>query len=151
PDLERFPKQYLAGLRLTTHYIQPTGTPLASAPAMLAFTVGQNQVITGEHLRGVVGRVEAFYPLPFGERLPTVAGAFSSLYLFGTAQLRLGKSETAPALALFPVSTPASDPSVTLISRPNTRDMYRIGFGVDLVSMIHALTTAGQKPPAAAG
>ena len=146
PDTQRFPKQYLAGLRLTTHYIKPTGLPLTSAPAMLAFTVGQNQVITNGHLSGVVGRVEAFYPMPFGERLPTMAGAFSSLYLFGTVQMKLGKNVTAPALALSPVTTPASDPTVTLVPLPNARDEYRIGFGVDLVSLIHSLTTAAQKP-----
>jgi hypothetical protein len=113
---------------------------------MLAFTVGQNAVITGDQLRGVVGRVEAFYPLPFGNRGQTTAGAFSSLYLFGDAQMRLGGSLTAAPLVLAPVKgVPASDASVTLVPLPNTRDAYRIGFGVDLVGLISSLTGGTAK------
>jgi hypothetical protein len=153
PDVERFPKQYLAGLRLTTRYVSPSGMPLTSAPAMLALTVGQNQVITGNQLRGVVGRIEAFYPLPFGNRSEsTLAGAFSSLYLFGNTEMKLGSSKSLPNLVLQPVTTAAFDSSVTLVSAPNTRDLYRIGFGVDLVSFLAHLTggSAGKSTTAAA-
>lgn len=150
PNLERFPKQYLAGLRLTTHYVDPSGMPLTTSPAMLAFTVGQNQVITGGRLSGIVGRVEAFYPLPFGNRKHGPASTFSSVYLFGDAQMRLGGSQSVPPLVLDPVSTPASDPSVTLVSLPNTRDEYRIGFGVDLVNLISSLTGGSAKKATAA-
>lgn len=146
PDVERFPKQYFAGIRLRSHYVAPTGKPLTSSPAMLAFTVGQNAVITGDQLHGVVGRVEAFYPLPFGNRGQTTAGAFSSLYLFGEAQMRLGGSQTAPPLVLAPVTgVHPYDPSVTLVPLPNTRDEYRVGFGVDLVGMISSLTGGTAK------
>ena len=150
PDIERFPKQYWAGIRLTTHYVDPSGMPLTSAPAMLGFSVGQNQTVTGSKLTGVVGRVEAFYPLPFGNRGQSVAGAFSSLYLFGTAQMRVGGIQTAPALALKPANVDATDPSVTLVPLPNTRDEYRLGFGVDLVNLVSALTGGSAKKPAAA-
>jgi len=151
PELERFPKEYLAGFRLSTHYRDPTGKPLTSSPAMLAFSVGQNQVITGGKFRGVVGRIEAFYPLPFGNRGETKAGAFSSIYLFGTAQMRFGGNTIAPPLVLAPVTgVSASDPSVTLIPSANTRDLYRIGFGVDMVGLISSLT-GGTSKKAAAG
>lgn len=150
PDIERFPKQYLAGIRLTTHYVDPTGMPLATAPAMLAFSLGQNQTVTGGKLTGVVGRVEAFYPLPFGNRGQSIAGAFSSLYLFGTAQMRLGGTQTAPALALKPATVDATDPSVTLAPLPNTRDEYRLGFGIDLVDLVSALTGGSAKKAATA-
>jgi hypothetical protein len=151
PELERFPKEYLAGFRLSTHYRDPTGKPLTSSPAMLAFTVGQNQVITGSKFRGVLGRIEAFYPLPFGNRGETKAGAFSSIYLFGTAQLRFGGNTIAPPLVLAPVTgVSASDPSVTLIPSANTRDLYRIGFGVDMVGLISSLT-GGTSKKATAG
>jgi hypothetical protein len=73
PIGHHFTLQYPAGFRLTTHPVDPSGMPLISPPAMLAFTVGQNQVITGGQLRGVIGRVEAFYPLLFGNRASTVA------------------------------------------------------------------------------
>lgn len=147
PDSPRFAKEYLAGLRLTTRYIDPTGLPLATAPAMLGVTVGQNQVISGGKLQGVVGRIEAFYPLPFGNRGHGVAGAFSSIYLFGSAQMRFGGAKTLPALALAPAPSGvlASDPDVTLAVSPSVRDTYRLGFGVDLVSLISQLTGGSAK------
>jgi hypothetical protein len=146
PDLVRFPKQYLGGFRLETHYVDPTGKPLTSPPAMLAFTIGQNQVVTGNKLSGVVGRLEAFYPLPFGNRGESTAGAFSALYLFGTTQMRLGRTQIAPPLALAPAAgVSASDPTVTLVPLANTRDVYRIGFGVDLVGFISSLTGGTSK------
>jgi hypothetical protein len=123
PDVERFPKQFLGGLRLTTHYFDPSGMPLTSAPAMLQITAGQNQVISGGRWQGVVGRIEAFYPLPFGNRGHSVAGAFSSIYLFGETELRIGAAKIPPALVLQPdTSTPAYDPTVTLVTTPTTRD-----------------------------
>ena len=151
PDVERFPKQYLGGFRLTTHYVSPSGMPLTSAPAMLAFTVGQNQVISGGQLRGVIGRIEAFYPLPFGNRGHSLAGAFSSLYLFGNAQMRLGLGKVLPPLALQSVSTPAYDPSVTLVASPSIRDTYRMGVGIDLVSFISSLTSGSSKQSISTG
>jgi hypothetical protein len=88
--------------------------------------------------------------LPFGNRGRSVAGAFSSLYLFGTAQMRLGSTQMARALALKPATVDAIDPSVTLVPLPNTRDEYRLGFGVDLVKPVSALTGGSAKKPAAA-
>jgi hypothetical protein len=148
PDSQRFQKEYLAGLRLTTRYLDPSGTPLTTAPAMLAVTLGQNQVITAGHYTGVVGRFEAFYPLPFGNRGTGVAGAFSSVYLFGTAQMRLGGKRTpTPSLVLGPAPTGVNpyDTNVTLIPTPSGRDEYRIGFGVDLVNLISQLTGGTSK------
>jgi hypothetical protein len=151
PDVERFPKQFLGGLRLTTHYFDPSGMPLTSAPAMLQITAGQNQVITGGRWQGVVGRIEAFYPLPFGNRGNGVAGAFSSIYLFGETELRVGAAKVPPALVLQPdTTTPAYDPTVTLVATPTTRDTYRFGFGLDLVGFISQLTGGAGKGAAAA-
>jgi hypothetical protein len=148
PDVQRFPKQYLAGLRVTTRYIDPSGMPLTTAPAMLAITLGQNQVITANRWTGVIGRFEAFYPLPFGNRGQGVVGAFSSLYLFGTAQMRLGGHyNPTPSLALGPAPATVNsfDSNVTLVTTPSGRDEYRIGFGVDLVSLISQLTGGSAK------
>jgi hypothetical protein len=151
PDVERFPKQFLGGLRLTTHYFDPSGMPLTSAPAMLQITAGQNQVISGGRWQGVVGRIEAFYPLPFGNRGHSVAGAFSSIYLFGETELRIGAAKIPPALVLQPdTSTPAYDPTVTLVTTPTTRDTYRFGFGLDLVGFISQLTGGSEKSAASA-
>jgi hypothetical protein len=151
PDTQRFPKEYLTGLRLTTRYIDPSGMPLTTAPAMLAISLGQNQIITADRWTGVVGRFEAFYPLPFANRGPGKVGAFSSLYLFGTAQMRLGGHyKPTPSLVLGPAPTMtppinAFDSDVTLVTTPNARDEYRIGFGVDLVGLISQLTGGSAK------
>ena len=151
PDTQRFPKEYLAGLRLTTRYLDPSGMPLTTAPAMLAISLGQNQIITADRWTGIVGRFEAFYPLPFANRGPGKVGAFSSLYLFGTAQMRLGGHyKPTPSLVLGPAPTMsppinAFDSDVTLVTTPNARDEYRIGFGVDLVSLISQLTGGSAK------
>jgi hypothetical protein len=165
PDVPRFQKQYLGGLRLTTRYIDPSGTPLTTPPAMVAVTLGQNQVLTAGHLTGVIGRFEAFYPLPFGNRGQGVAGAFSSIYLFATAQMRFGgKNSTLPSLVLqpapgatSPMPVNAYDPDVTLVPTPGSRDVYHVGFGVDLVGLISQLTkgtakssTGNATPPKAA-
>jgi hypothetical protein len=151
PDVQRFPKQFLGGLRLTTHYFDPSGMPLTSAPAMLQITAGQNQVISGGRWQGVIGRIEAFYPLPFGNRGHSVAGAFSSVYLFGQTELRIGAARVPPALVLqADTSTPAYDPSVTLVPSPTTRDTYRFGFGLDLVGFISQLTGGSEKSAATA-
>jgi hypothetical protein len=113
---------------------------------MLAASIGQNAVVTGDRLRGGVGRIEAFYPLPFGNRAQNVAGSFSSIYLFGTVQMQLGgNSKSLPSLVLNTSSVPAYDSSVTLIPVYNSRDVYRIGFGVDLVSLASQLTTGSSK------
>ena len=150
PDLPRFPKQYFAGVRLTSRYMDPSGMPLTSAPAMVAVTAGQNAVVTGDHLSGVVGRIEAFYPLPFGNRTKKV-GALSSIYLFGVTQMRMGSSKgighTLPALALQPAASTvnAYDSSVTLVPISPVRDVYRIGFGVDLVGLLSQLTGNAAK------
>jgi hypothetical protein len=148
PDNQRFQKQYLGGLRLTTRYTDPSGMPLTTAPAMLAVTLGQNEVITAGRLSGVVGRFEAFYPLPFGNRGQGVVGAFSSIYLFATAQMRLGgKSTQPPSIVLGPAPSAVNpyDANVTLIPTQNTRDVYRIGFGVDLINLISQLTGGSAK------
>lgn len=147
PDYEQFPKQYWAGIRLTTHYVDPSGAPLTTPAAMVSFSVGQNQVVTGGTWHGAVGRIEAFYPLPFGNRGQSFLGTLSSLYLFGQAQMRLGGMQTAPPLELQPAAAGVAlyDPSVTLVTLPSTRDVYRLGFGMDLVRAI-AAWTGGSAP-----
>ena len=108
---------------------------------MLAIAVGQNEVVTGGKLQGVVLRTEAFYPLPFFNREQDRKGALAALYLFGTAQMHLGKSHNFTPLILNPRPDIAgSDPNVTIVTSPSNRDIYRIGFGMDLVHAIMSLT-----------
>jgi hypothetical protein len=149
PDRDEFFRQYFAGIRLTTHYADhDTGEPLIAAPASIAVTFGQNELVTGGRFHGVVGRVEAFYPLPFGSRTGKT-GAWSGIYLFGMAQLKLTHADNIEPFVLNPAPGIAgSDPRVAIVTSPSTRDLYRIGVGVDFVhvltSLIHPNNPAGQ-------
>lgn len=144
-DFHQFTKEYMAGLRITTNYLQPNGEPLRSSPATFALTLGQNQQITQDHLRGLVGRIEAFYPLSFGAR----TNVFSGVYLFGTGQMRLTSHHEAPndfVLQTAPTTVNAYDPNVTIRPLPmDDRDLYRLGFGVDLVHVIQQLQKKSQS------
>jgi hypothetical protein len=139
PDRERFFRTYFGGFRPTTDYLSASNrVPLNSPPAMVSFSVGQNEVVTGGKLSGVVGRIEAFYPLPIGTR-----SRLSGIYLFGTAMMRLtGAKNIQPfILAPAPTTIQGSDASVAIVSEAGTRDIYRIGVAIDLVSAIRSWTT----------
>ncbi|MBV8847132.1 MAG: hypothetical protein JO307_30350 [Bryobacterales bacterium] len=102
-------EQYGAGFRLYTRLINSKGQTL-HAPAMIAASFGQNELVTGGMRRGVVGTFEGFYPLPLGVK----SKELGTLYLFGRAAVRLG-------------------------SPANNRDVYAIGVGVDAVGVIRDL------------
>jgi hypothetical protein len=154
PDRDRFNRQYSAGLRLTTFYSDENKTRLTSPPAMISVSLGQNEVVTGGTMRGVVARLEAFYPLPIGgER----KNRFSSIYLFGAAQKRLSKVTLFDPFILNPVTlmtkspcpTPAPQDSITpcvilqdfisngvTVTTPSNRDIYKIGVGMELIRLL---------------
>jgi hypothetical protein len=135
PDQTSFSKQYGAGFRVTTFDL---ANP-ANAPATYSFTVGQDQLVTAGRYRGVVGRFDVFYPLPIG------GASFKFVYLFGTVSTRLlARSAQTPALFLEPAAAPptgpnAYDPTVMLVTSPSMRDYYRIGIGVDALSLLAKL------------
>lgn len=141
PDRDSFYRQYLLGLRLTTSYMDKySRSPLISAPAMFSLAVGQNELVTGGKLQGGVLRTEAFYPLPFFNRAQDRRGALAAIYLFGSSQIRLKRAHNLEPMILNPSTVSGSDPSVTIVTVPSNRDIYRIGFGIDLVHTIMALT-----------
>ena len=143
PDRDNFLRQYLLGLRLTTRYVdKDTLAPLISPPAMLGISVGQNEVVTGGKLHGVVLRTEAFYPLPFFNRSEDRKGMLGAIYLFGTAQLHVGNklNQVDPVILKPRPDINAFDPGVTIVSSPNNRDVYHLGIGIDLVHAINTLT-----------
>lgn len=147
PDRDSFYRQYLLGLRLTTTYMDKYArTPLIAAPASLSISVGQNEAVTRGKLQGMVLRTEAFYPLPFANRSQDLRGMLSSLYLFGTSQIHIGRSRNFTPLILNPSTVSGSDPTVTIRTVPSNRDIYRIGFGIDLVHAITSLHSAGTNP-----
>jgi hypothetical protein len=140
PSRNQYFAEYFGGFRLTTRYADKYATPSTGPPAMVAFTVGQNELVTGGHLRGAVGRVEAFFPLSTGR-----SDLLSSIYLFGNAQLRLkGPQNVQPfnltdvATITNPMPAPGATNTVYLVT-PSNRDIYSIGLGLDLVKILNSL------------
>jgi hypothetical protein len=145
PDRDRFFRNYFGGIRLYTNYLSGQNrAPLSASPALVSISFGQNEIVTGGKLSGVVGRVEAFYPLPIGNR-----SRFSGFYLFGSAMMKIaGAKNIQPLiLAAAPSTVQGSDPTVSIVSTPSTRDIYRIGFGIDLVSAIQAWRVSNASKP----
>jgi len=135
PFPDRYFKEYFGGFRLTTRYADKDGNALRTAAATVSATVGQNELITAGRLRGVVSRVEAFYPLSTGK-----TGIWSAVYLFATAQVRWGGARaTVFPLTQVTVPDPASDNTNTLyITDRSSRDYYTIGVGVDLIQFLNS-------------
>ena len=135
PFPDRYFKEYFGGFRLTTRYADPSGNALRAPSAMVTATIGQNELITAGKLRGVVSRVEAFYPLATGK-----PGIWSAIYLFATAQLRWGGAH-ATVFPLTPAASPDPAPANTntlyIIDR-SSRDYYTIGAGVDLIQFLNS-------------
>jgi len=147
PDRDSCLRQYLVGLRLTTTYMDKYARfPLIAAPASLSVSMGQNELVTRGKLQGMVLRTEAFYPLPFANRSQDLRGMLSALYLFGTSQIHLGRSRNLTPLILNLSTVSGSDPTVTIRTVPSNRDIYRIGFGIDLVHAITSLHSATAAP-----
>jgi hypothetical protein len=105
PSRNQYDIEYFGGVKLVTHYADSHGTAGTGPPAIVSFTVGQNELVSGGELRGVVSRVEGFFPLSTGQ-----SGLLSSIYLFGNAQLRLHSAQNlqpynfAPATGTPPLS-----------------------------------------------
>ena len=135
PEQSSFSKQYGAGFRVTTFDLAHP----ANAPATYSFTAGQDQLVTGGRYRGVVGRFDVFYPLSIG------GANFKFVYLFGTVSTRLvdaagSNARIVPRTSRPPPTGPNSyDPSVMLVNTPSMRDYYRIGLGVDALSLLMKL------------
>jgi hypothetical protein len=135
PDRDQFYRQYGLGFRLTTRFYDENRNLLPSA-AMVSASFGQHELVSGSQLRGVVGRFEGFYPY----RIRSTGVEF---YLFGRANLKFGAvSQRQPiVLQLAKDSSgnaiPITDPGIAIIAEPSRRDLYTIGFGVDLSSAVN--------------
>lgn len=133
PERDRFLRQYYGGLRFKTY--TKDGSPLRIQdvfPSMLDVTFGQSEAVTGGRLHKFVLGLDGFYVLPF-------PAEYRFLYLFGSAKFKVGgpKSIKTPFLLDTSASTvKVTDPSVFIAEpQPSNRDVYRIGFGVDLFEL----------------
>jgi len=134
PFPDRYSKEYFGGFRLTTRYADQNGNALRTASAMVSATIGQNELLTAGRLRGVVSRVEAFYPLSTGK-----PGIWSAVYLFATAQLRWGGAHATvfPLTQASPGAEFDNTNTLYVIDR-SSRDYYSIGVGVDLIQFLNS-------------
>lgn len=139
-ERDRFYRQYYGGFRLRTVYYDEENKPLNISPAIFDFVIGQNEAIT-ESLSGYILRLDGFYPFP-------IKGA-DFIYLYGTAQLKLGKQQNktpipfilAPATS---ITIPNNDTAIVQINDSpflrSNRDRYSIGLGVDIIKLYQRLT-----------
>ncbi len=148
PDRQRFYRFFGVGFRLTSFELDKPYAP----PATFAWTFGQDELVTGGVMRGVVSRLDVFYPLPLGLK----DGKWKFLFLFGTVNQWWHKDPNDTALPLElayqtdamgnvktdsagkPIPVPMTDPAVYIRTVRNNRDTYRIGAGVDLVNIINS-------------
>ena len=89
-------------------------------------------------MQGGVLRLEGFFPMPFEK--------INYLYLFGTSQMKLSKTNFSDPLILRRVdglALPRPD-TVIVTLPPVNRDYYRIGFGVDFISLFTKIF--GERP-----
>jgi len=138
PDRDKFFAEYGAGLRLTELFYDSAGLQ-GTSPAMVTYTLGQNQSVSGGISRGIVQRIEGFFPLPLGERF---AENVTTVYLFGRADLRIGAPHQTTPFILEPAdaSIAGFDPQVNIVAVRSNRDVYTIGVGVDAVKLIKTIT-----------
>jgi hypothetical protein len=133
-DRDRFFRQYFAGLRVQTFFFNKYEMPLQRFPAQFDISIGQNEFVTGGRLHGPVVRMESFFPLPYEKA--------KFINLFATAQIIPGKPNIGTPLVLQPAPAdtvvPAANVALVSVPQPN-RDHYRIGIGIDFVSLFQKL------------
>jgi hypothetical protein len=123
PERDRFLRQYYAGLRLKSY---PRGDKF---PSMLDVTFGQNSAVTGGKLRHFVLGIDGSYHLTFFDK---------SMYIFGSTNLKFGGDKmvrTPYVLEPADTSVKLTSPDLTITARQMNRDVFRIGFGIDLVEL----------------
>jgi len=133
PERDRFLRQYFGGLRFKTYTKDGTPSKIQNVfPSMLDVTFGQNEAVTGGRLHKFVFGLDGFYVLPFPDK-------YRLLYLFGSAKFKVGGPKSIKTPFLLDTSASSvkvTDPSVFIAEpRPSNRDVYRIGFGVDLFEL----------------
>jgi hypothetical protein len=145
-DHTRFWHQYYGGLRIQSHFFKSDSVPSQLPMRMVDLMAGQDEVVTGGRLSGLVLRADFFQPITnFGKGKITV-------YVFGTAAWRAGrtKNETHDALVLNPVPSGqtvdlTASTTALLTSPPSNRDFFRFGIGIDLRSLWSSQPAATPK------
>jgi hypothetical protein len=106
-------------------------------PFTADLTFGQNEAVTQGHLHGHVIRADGFYPLKLDKSDAPVV-----VFLFGTVQLAASRAKVEEPLVMSPAPATVlpSATSVALLPRSlSNRDTYRIGVGLDIISVVKKL------------
>ncbi len=126
-DRTHFYRSYDAGLRLKL-YAKDYDDNELRFPAIMDFTLGQNEYVTGGNFHGTVLHLGGSFPFP----------RIDSVYAFGNFDMGMSLNNGGgPQLQLIPAPVTAgvspTSPSVytVLTSQPN-RDRYELGFGIDI-------------------
>jgi Putative Ig domain len=138
-DRHNFYRQAYAGLRLMTHFLGDTKE--IRFPETFDLSYGFNEAVTGGTIRGGVFRLEAFVPIPYAKA--------SWLYLFGTGLFKPGGHATISNpffLDPAPTGTLPTDPNAVVITTAQaSRDYYRVGMGIDFITLVQQLTHPSSK------
>ena len=140
-DRDRFFRQYYAGFRFQTFFFNRYNVPMQRFPAQFDVTLGQNEYVTGGHLRGPVVRFDGYFPLPY-EKL-------NFINLYSTLVVQPTRVKTSIPLVLQPVtdgSVTVPGPNVALIPISQFhRDYYKVGVGMDFISFVQKLLAPAKK------
>jgi hypothetical protein len=133
-DRDRFFRQYYGGFRFKTYYFDKDDKRLGRFPSTLDVSFGGNEAVTGGRFHGGVLRIDFFQSIPVG-------GWAGSVFFYGTFLLKPARTNIVDPLLLRPasgVTVPADNVAVVFSPQIN-RDYYRIGFGVELISLFRQL------------
>jgi len=138
PDRDRFFRRYEVGIRATKFFFDNQQKEILGPPATVSVTFGQDESVTGGRLHGVVGRIEAFYPLSLGNRSKFCG---SCIFLFGEAKMGLSRvNQVAPfILQPAPDTVHGYESNVAIFATPSNRDTYMIGAGIDAAKLLSSL------------
>jgi hypothetical protein len=135
PSRSRFYRDYFAGIRIRTFFLSgdcpgTTCRPDNIYPGTFDVRLGQDETVTGGHLRGTVLTLAGTYPVP---------GTKGTVRVFGSVYLRTHKNQNSPTLVLIPNSKfVALDDATVAVQQiqPSDQDYFRLGLGVDLIPLI---------------
>src|SRR5262249_30178418 len=138
PDRSRFYGQDYVGLRFKVHYKDGNLDDLA--PSSFDISFGNNAALNGGCLtcggvfhKALVTRLDWYYSLPIEQ--------LKAFHIFGTAFFKFSQGASTTPFLTAPITDP-NDREIAgalVVVSPESRrdrDMYRIGFGVDIGKLI---------------
>jgi hypothetical protein len=133
-DRNRFLRQYYGGFRFKTYYFDRNDVRLGRFPSTVDVTFGGNEAVTGGRFHGGVLRIDFFQSIPVG-------GWAGSIFFYGSFFLKPVKTDIVDPLLLRPATgilVPSANVAMAFSPQIN-RDYYRLGIGVEMLSLFKQL------------